>query len=136
MRSIIALLRVAILTAFALARATKSWGAECTPSLPFKEGWLGGDVAYSIPLSPQHSVWLFGDTFIGDSTRSDSSMVANSIAISICGNAEFNIHYYLAPLKAGASRAFFVSPTSAYRYWPMDGFVHDGRLYLSLYSRQ
>ncbi len=114
-----------------------SWCAECTPSFPYAQGWLGGDAAYSVPLDAQHSVWLFGDTFVGDPsmrTRSGSHMVSNSIAISTCRDGIFDIHYYLPTQKSGAPRAFFDSATSAYRYWPMDGFVYNGSLYVALYQ--
>lgn len=114
-----------------------SWCAECTPSFPFAQGWLGGDSAYSIPLDAQHSVWLFGDAFVGDpsqATRPGSHMVANTIAISTCRDGAFDIHYYWGTGKSGAPRAFFDSAASAHRYWPMDGFVYGGSLYVALYQ--
>jgi hypothetical protein len=46
--------------------------------------WLGGDAAYSIDLGDDHSVWLFGDSFIATSAahkRSESKFVRNSIAL-------------------------------------------------------
>jgi hypothetical protein len=120
---------------FSLAYSTNSWCAECTPSFPYAQQWLGGDAAYSIPLDAQHSIWLFGDTFVGDrtkSTRRDSQLVANSIAISTCRDGAFHIDYYLGTKKSGTPRPFFDSATRAYRYWPMDGFVYDGILYVAL----
>ncbi len=131
------LLPFAFFVLLVIGYSSSSCRAECTPSFPYKDGWLGGDVAYSVPLDAQHSVWFFGDTFTSESTattRRGSRMVANSIAISTCRNADFDIHYHVARLKSGAPRAFFDSPTNAYRYWPMDGFVYEGRLYVSLYQ--
>jgi hypothetical protein len=34
------------------------------PDFPYREGWLGGDAAYSIPIAPDTSLWLFGDSFV------------------------------------------------------------------------
>src|ERR1700756_4952151 len=58
------------------------------PMFPYAEGWLGADDAYSVPLADGKSIWLFGDTFVGDPTtklRSKSkTMVRNSVGISTC----------------------------------------------------
>ena len=118
-----------------LVYPTTSWCAQCTPSFPEKEGWLGGDAAYSVPLDVDRSLWLFADTYVGfpaQKTRRGTRLVANSIAISNCRDDSFNIHYYIPAQRAGVSLPFFDSATSAYRYWPMDGFTYDGRLYVVL----
>src|SRR5438270_9691186 len=47
------------------------------------EGWTGSDGAYSIPLGPDRTLWLFGDTFIGrvvDGKRVGARMVNNTAA--------------------------------------------------------
>ena len=31
-----------------------------------KQGWLGSDVAFSMPLVDDNVLWLFGDTFIAN----------------------------------------------------------------------
>ena len=53
------------------------------PDFAYTQGWLGADDAYSIPLGPDRSLWLFGDTFVGTPAtklRSDAkTMVRNSI---------------------------------------------------------
>ncbi|HET9698974.1 MAG TPA: hypothetical protein VFP40_19020, partial [Terriglobales bacterium] len=60
--------------------------AKHLPSFPYSEGWLGADDAYSIPLSPTKSVWLFGDTFVADpgtTLRTKAkSMPRNTVGIS------------------------------------------------------
>ena len=38
--------------------------AQCLPSFPDKDGWYGGDGAYSITLDKERTLWLFGDTFV------------------------------------------------------------------------
>ena len=62
--------------------------AACLPSFPYKDGWLGGDAAYSVRLGDGRSLWLFGDTFVGKpgaSDRKGAAMIANSVALSTCG---------------------------------------------------
>src|SRR5947209_20192603 len=36
------------------------------PEFSYADGWLGADDAYSLALTPMTSLWLFGDTFVGD----------------------------------------------------------------------
>lgn len=52
--------------------------------------WLGSDDAYSIPLEPDRTLWLFGDTFIaqsgtdiaqGGTERNAACLISNSIGI-------------------------------------------------------
>jgi Domain of unknown function (DUF4185) len=50
-------------------------------------GWLGADVATSIPLENGRYLWLFGDTLLGNSTpagdrRLDGRMPRNSVALA------------------------------------------------------
>ncbi len=40
--------------------------AGCLPSFPDRDGWYGGDGAYSILLDDGRTLWLFGDTFVSD----------------------------------------------------------------------
>jgi len=125
----------ALIMLLALAHSPPSWSPGCTPSFPYKDGWLGGDDAYSVPLDAHRSVWLLADSFAGDATqrtRAGSHMIANSIAISSCSEGNFNISYYIPRSKSGAARAFFDSKTNAYRMWPLDGFIARGTLYVAL----
>ena len=43
-------------------------------------GWNGADAAYSVPLSGERTLWLFGDTFVGPARRG-ARMVHNTIGI-------------------------------------------------------
>jgi hypothetical protein len=42
----------------------RSASVLCLPSFPDKDGWYGGDGAYSIKLDDKRVLWLFGDTFV------------------------------------------------------------------------
>jgi len=125
----------------ALAISPPAHAQPCLPDFPYDAGWLGGDGAFSIPLSPDRELWLFGDSFIArhnhhtraGSTRAASTMVANTIAISSCRAGKFSIDYHWTPPTHGHKpRAFFDSRTHAFRYWPLDGFLYNKTLYVAM----
>ncbi len=106
----------------------------CLPSFPYKDGWYGGDGAYSIRLDDKRILWLFGDTFVSDEAgrqdRVDMKVVlGTTLAISTCtADAGFQIQYYLKK-KNGA----FVSSFGEKDWlWPQDPFMADGILYIPL----
>jgi len=74
---------------------------QCLPVFPDKDGWYGGDGAYSIKLDQERTLWLFGDTFVsrekGRKDRVDMDFIAGTtLAISTCSiKNEFKIQYYL-----------------------------------------
>ncbi len=114
----------------------------CRPDFPLQDGWLGGDGVYSIPLSDTDSLWLFGDSFIGDGTadtRKDAALISNSLALSRCIEGEWTISYHWKK-NDGAPAAYFVPPDAvksadghkSVRYWPLDGIYHEGVLTLFL----
>ena len=107
------------------------------PDFDYTQGWLGADDAYSVPLGPHKSLWLFGDTFVGNSTtklRSESkTMVRNSVGISICGDREnCSIRYFWQHPESPKPRSFFDTGADDLWYWPLDGFLHSKTLYVSL----
>lgn len=72
-----------------------------------KDGWLGADGAYSIPLSAKRSLWLFSDTLYGESVP--EGMSHNSLAIETEGKLEFS------PAQK------FTPPDGKGWYWVYDG---------------
>ena len=133
----------AILCTLAIAPPVLADADACIPSFPYRDGWMGGDGAFSIPIGPARALWLVGDTFVSShkqkkETRVGSTMVANSIAISSCGanKSKWSIEYHWRPPIHGHrvrdQRAFFDSRTRAFRYWPLDGFVYEKTLYVAL----
>jgi len=102
------------------------------PEFSYSHGWLGTDDAYSIPLSAEKSVWLFGDTFVGGENtelRSQAkTMVRNSVGISVCRpNANCSMRYFWTRPRAPKPRSFFDTETDVLWYWPMDGFLEGNR---------
>ena len=111
--------------------------ASCgPPHFPYTDGWLGGDAAYSIPISAGKSVWLFGDTFVGtpdQQTRSGAKLVHNSIAISECPpGGDWKIEYSWGREEDGAHRAFLDTGQAGIYWWLFDGFVYENQLYIGL----
>ena len=114
----------------------QSAAAVCLPGFPDKDGWYGGDGAYSIRLDERRVLWLFGDTFVSDQEgRQDRSnmkvILGTTLAISTCTtDAKFQIRYWLKK-KNGE----FISSFGENEWlWPQDPFMADRTLYVPLIS--
>jgi hypothetical protein len=118
---------------------------SCWPQFPYRDGWLGGDGAYSVPLADGSSLWLFGDTFVGapgSTDRAGSSFIHNSVGRSTChADGRFEIEYFWGRGEGGAPRALLdrarLDPDAGADaetgwWWLQGGFVHAGRLYVGL----
>ena len=115
---------------------TSDVAQRCWPEFPYRDGWLGGDAAYSVPLSDTETVWLFGDSFVAASEQSDrvgSAFIHNSVGVSRCGrNGDWQIEYSWGRDADGEPQAFLERERADSWWWLFDGFVHAGRLYLGL----
>lgn len=109
---------------------------QCQPDFPFKAGWLGGDGIFSVPLSSGKTLWLFGDSFVAvqgpTATRQQASLVANSIALSHCGQKGFDLDYFWRQQGPHEAAFFTPPPPAEYKFWPIHGVEHGGKLYLAL----
>ncbi|HBI47583.1 MAG TPA: hypothetical protein DDX93_02510 [Smithella sp.] len=113
---------------------TEVFQGQCVPVFPDKDGWYGGDGAYSIKLNQERTLWLFGDTFAsreeGRKNRIDMDVIlGTTVGISTCSvNNEFKINYYLKN-KGGK----FVSSFGEEEWlWPQDPFIVNNALYIPL----
>ena len=108
------------------------------PEFNYTDGWLGADDAYSIPLTSTESLWLFGDTFVGNADtklrNQAKTMVHNSVGISKCepGNKDCTLRYFWHDPDNPKPRSFFDTGNDDLYYWPLDGFLAGKTLYLSL----
>ncbi len=107
------------------------------PVFPYANGWLGADDAFSVPLAPDKSLWLFGDTYVGSSDtklRSQATtMIHNSIGISTCRPGKgCSMRYYWAGAGSAKPRSFFDSGRDDLWYWPLDGYREGDKLFLPL----
>lgn len=104
---------------------------------PCQQGWLGADGAYSVALGNGTSLWIFADTFVGGATATSrtqpSGFIHNSIAISTCSSQSCSFQYYWTDMNSpNPGPVFSVPGSSTDWFWPMDGFVYSGTLYLAL----
>lgn len=131
------LVLVGMATTFLASCCWSQVSARRLPEFNYTEGWLGADDAYSIALTPDNSLWLFGDTFVGSpetKLRSESkTMARNSIGISHCAAGQpCTMRYYWQKPSDPKPRSFFDTGTDALWYWPMDGFLNRKTLYVAL----
>jgi len=110
------------------------YSTGCIPHFPDRDGWYGGDGAYSIPLDNQRTLWLFGDTFVSEEVgRKDrigmDVVMGNTVGISTCtAHHDFSIQYFL---KKKNSK--FVSFFGENEWlWPQDPFIANRVLYIPL----
>jgi hypothetical protein len=85
-------------------------------------GWIGSDAAYSIPLGERATLWLFGDTLVGevrDGKRRNAKMINNSIAVQSLGSAP---QYFYRTNSDGSPVSVFTPDdgTNSF-FWPWDG---------------
>lgn len=111
--------------------------AAVLPEFGYTQGWLGADDAYSIPLTQNKSLWLFGDTFIGGektTLRSQAkTMVRNSVGISVCPlHGKCTMRYFWQQRGDPKPRSFFDTGTDELWYWPLDGFIEGKTLCVAL----
>ena len=97
------------------------------------DGWTGGDATYSIALPGDRTLWLFGDTFIGqvkaDRSRSSLSLINNSLVVQ--DGAEFTTFY---GGTAASPEAFAKPEDPSTWYWPGSGLADEDTLYLFMHA--
>ncbi|GAC1700467.1 MAG: hypothetical protein NVS9B4_01900 [Candidatus Acidiferrum sp.] len=134
----VSLVACAALASAASAAPNEAQAPSCVPVFPYKEGWLGGDAAFSIPLPDGRSLWLFGDSFVGranQANRPGSKMVRNAIALSTCDpKTGWDIHYYWQDRHKKAPASFFDLRTGDFWYWPGDGIFYRDSVYVVLWK--
>ncbi len=103
---------------------------------PEPSGWLGSDVAHSIPIDDDTSIWLFADTLLGtveNGARVNGGFINSSIGIHDRSGAEPGVVSY----HWGAGNTSFFphqSGTPGSLYWPTQGVYLNGELFVFCYS--
>lgn len=100
--------------------------------------WLGADAALSVPIGKGRTVWLFGDTFVANTSacmRSQSDMVRNTIAIQTGMDPRTaSMTFHRGRDGDGSPESFFPERDRRW-YWPGHGIrVDEGPLVIFLYS--
>ena len=104
---------------------------------PQAVGWLGSDVAHSIPLSATQNLWLFADTLLGtvtDGSRDGGGTFINSsIGIQdLTQDPPGNVEFHWGP---GNTSFFPHQPgTTGDYYWPTNGFLYEEELFIYCFS--
>jgi len=99
-------------------------------------GWLGSDVGHSIVLSDDKSLWLFGDTFIGDLKDgvrvAGAPMINNTIGIQDRTKNPPDCMTFYWKTENGRPASFFPHQegTPGAYYWPSAGMVLNGELFV------
>ena len=114
---------------------------------PQRFGWLGGDVAASVPLPPPDSrqaksssssrfLWLFGDTLVGTSSataRLEGVIVSNSVGVASLSQdgLDVRMRYHWGVSGSGAPEAVLVFAGSEAKaqaaFWPLGGLAVASR---------
>ncbi|WP_158534909.1 DUF5005 domain-containing protein [Mucilaginibacter hurinus] len=96
-------------------------------------GWNSGDGAQSILLPDGRTVWMFGDSFVGevnpDRTRVNNKTWFINNVMMIQQGSEFTTHHGGTSDKP---TALFVPDNPKRFYWARHGFVDGNELYLTL----
>lgn len=93
-------------------------------------GWIGADVAYSVPLGLDKTLWLFGDTFVGqirNGKRASAKMIHSSIAVQPLGEEP---QFYFPVDERHWPQSFIKSPGPRTYFWLSDGVRTKDGLYL------
>jgi hypothetical protein len=113
---------------------------RCEPKFPYQDEpdlgtWLGGDSAFSLPLSSTQSLWTFQDSFVaghGQTTRAGAGLVAGTMALAECRGGAYTIRYFWRVSGATRKAIFDDGNTMGERFWSHQPWLHAGALYATL----
>ena len=113
-----------------ISHAAPDWSSQFENT----NGWIGSDAAYSIPLSDSKTLWLFGDTWIGevsDGKRHHPKMINNSIALQ-SRHAQPGFFYRTNSL--GEAESFVKPKEGGGFFWPFHGARTSKGLFIFLHQ--
>lgn len=100
-----------------------------------KQGWIGGDGAYSVGLKPDRVAWLFSDTWIGkiqDGKRFDATIVNNTLAIQTGRDAKAPLEFVVRRNDQQKAEAFVTPKNGRGWYWLFSAASLEDRLLMFL----
>jgi hypothetical protein len=96
-------------------------------------GWTGADVAATVPLAPGLTLWLFGDTWVGEivgGKHARATMINNSLAIQQ-GNRPPDARVEFFATRPGTAKpTAILVPTDGGFFWPQSGVRTSKGLFL------
>jgi hypothetical protein len=99
------------------------------------ESWVGGDGAFSVPVSDKRTLWLFSDTWVGsirDGKRKDVTMVNNSVGVQDGSGSDARLTFSIARTDDGKPKALFMPPDGRGWFWLFAGTQADNKLHIFL----
>ena len=100
------------------------------------KGWTGADAVYSVALADDVTLWLYGDTWIGDvveGKHKDAKLINNTIALQRGKDpATASVKFFWGTTEKGNPAAFFTPADGTGWFWIFDGIIADEKLYLFL----
>ncbi len=109
--------------------------AALTAKFRRPDGWVGGDGAFSVPLSDTRAVWLFSDTWVGsvrDGKRKDVTMVNNTVGVQDGTGADAKFTFFVQKTPAGKPATLFVPPDGKGWFWLFAGHHAGDKLHVFL----
>lgn len=98
--------------------------------------WLGGDAAYSVRLSEDRILWLFGDSFVdleAPYRRGEAGFPRNTVAVQTGSDPRTAAMAFTWRMRAGQPTSFFPDDGEDW-FWPGDGVrLDDGSLAIFLH---
>lgn len=132
---------VLLVFSFVLSAAAQPSFAEGRPAPEMDalfqqtNGWIGGDGAYSVALTPERTLWLFSDTWVGevrDGHRTNATIVNNTLALQDGRGAEAKLRFIVRRDAEGKPVAFLTPEDKRGWFWLQAGACIDQQLYLFL----
>ncbi|NND05301.1 MAG: DUF5005 domain-containing protein [Saprospiraceae bacterium] len=97
----------------------------------YGNGWTGSDASYSVSISSDKILWMFGDTFLGtvraDRTRNPTGLVRNTLVLQ---EGDLLTTYHSGPISN--PRAFISPQEPDEWYWPLDATTFENEIHWML----
>jgi len=101
-----------------------------------EKDWTGADGVYSVPISDELTLWIFGDTWIGDiieGKHKNATMVNNSIGLQQgIDPSTASVKFFWVTSDEGKPAAFVTPADGVGWFWISHGVMTDEKLYLFL----
>jgi hypothetical protein len=113
------------------AEPVSEWNAKFAD----KEGWIGGDAAYTAVLTRHRVLWLFGDSLLGtvkDGKRTGAVMVNNTVGVQSGHDTNAAIRFVAGKARDGKPAAIFTPADGKGWLWPQAAIGVGDRLFVFL----
>jgi hypothetical protein len=89
-----------------------------------QDGWIGGDGVYSVALTPERTLWLFSDTWVGSiraGKRTHAAIVNNTLALQDGRGAGAKVQFIIRHDAEGKPTAFVTPQDKRGWFWLQSG---------------